>query len=83
MTKKIVAFLFCIGIFLAIASTPIAYARFTHLKSVTMHMNRSNNVITSTTRIEGQPGTTRITALYVLEILENGNYRQVGYSVSF
>jgi hypothetical protein len=40
-------------------------------------LSRSNNIVTSTTSISGLSGTTRISAIFTLERLENGRYQQV------
>ena len=77
MTKRILVFFLCIGMLWVTVGSPVASARLTHLRSISMNMARSNNVVTSATRIEGQSGTTSITAQFILEMLVNGNYQRV------
>lgn len=77
MKRKLLAIILCIGILGVAIGAPIAQARWTHLRSMTLNLSRSNNTVTSSTTIMGQSGTTRISASFILERVVNGQYQQI------
>ncbi|MDR2569454.1 MAG: hypothetical protein LBD23_04025 [Oscillospiraceae bacterium] len=77
MKKRFLAIILCVGILMMAVGSPIAQARWTHLRSINLNMSHRNNTITSSTSISGLSGTTRITASFILEVLVNGQYQHV------
>jgi len=77
MKRQVLAVILSIGILFVAVGTPIALARWTHLKSISLSISRTGSTVTSETTIKGQPGTTKISASYKLEKLVNGNYQSV------
>jgi len=75
--KRILALLLCVGVLWVAIGTPLAEARWTHLRSISLNLSRSNNTVTSTVSVMGHAGTTRILASFVLERLVDGQYRLV------
>jgi len=77
MIKKSLAIFLCIGILWTAIGAPIAQARWAHVRSITLGMSRSGNVVTSSVSVTGQSGTTNIYVSYRLEVLENGRYKLI------
>jgi len=84
MKKRILVFILCVGVLGSTIGMPLASAAthpiqplWSNLQSIALSMSRSNNVVTSSSTVIGEPGTTRITASFTLERWENNRYQQV------
>jgi len=88
MKTRILAIILCICTVIGATGIPSVYAsalqpngdispRWQNINSITLDMSFSNGTVTSSARVTGQTGTTKISATFTLERLTNGQYKYV------